>query len=192
MYPARVVPTRIPLLSLLGLLFMLCASAHQAIGQQKTQAKPNAAAQPRPISLPHLYWHFLIQQSNLDAAAAQLQAKDKDGNALRNDLQTRLGFSDADYAPIRASSQRLASELAPLSQQLKDLQRSPSNAAQAQALIAQRETYIANEIYNLSIELSPQNKAALESFMTQFFAPKRITFHAAPPAGQPAGQAVHQ
>jgi hypothetical protein len=182
---------RVLSLSLLGLLFMLGASAHPAIGQQ-AQSQPNAPAQPKAVPLPHLYWHFLIHQNDLDNMAAQFQAKGRNGNPLRNDLQTRLGFSDSDYAPIRTSSQRLASELKPLDAQLKALPRTAANVGQTQAVITQRETYINNEIYNLSLELSPQNKAALENFMAQFFAPKQLTFQSPAAAQNPAGMAVKQ
>jgi hypothetical protein len=124
--------------------------------------------------------------------AAQFQAKGRNGNPLRNDLQTRLGFSDSDYAPIRTSSQRLASELKPLDAQLKALPRTAANVGQTQALIAERESYINNEVYNLSLELSPQNKTALENFMAQFFAPKQLTFKSPAVGESPAGKAVQQ
>jgi hypothetical protein len=156
-----------PLLSA-AILLTLHALPQRAAGQV-------SSAQLQPISLPHLYWHFLIHQNELDVMAAQLDAQGKDGSGLRNDMQTRLGFSDADYAPIRSSSQRLAVELEPIDAQFKVLQGPAWNGVQAQALTAQRETYIANEVYNLSLELTAQNKAALESFMTDFFAPKDIT-----------------
>jgi hypothetical protein len=155
---------------ILGFLLLLCASAHPAIGQQ-TQSQPNASSQLRPVSLPHLYWHFLVHQSELDAFAAKLDAQGQ-AEGLRNDLQTQLGFSDADYAPIRTSSQRLAAELQPVEAQLTALQGSAWNPSQVQALIAQREGYIGNEVQSLSTELSAKNKATLEAFMTQFFAPK--------------------
>jgi hypothetical protein len=156
------------------LLFLLCASAHPAIGQQ-AQSQPSTAPQLQPVPLAHLYWHFLIHQNDLDTFAAKLTAEGKEGQALRNYLQTKLGFSDGDYAPIRTSSQRLAAELVPINTQLKSLHGSASNASQIQSLISQRETYIGNEVYNLSIELSAQNKAALEAFMRNFFAPKSVS-----------------
>lgn len=168
-----------PLLVLV-LLFLPCTSMHQAIGQQ-SQSQPGTASQLQPVPLPHLYWHFLIHQNDLDAFAAKLTAQDQNGLALRNDLQIKLRFSDADYAPIRTASQRLAAELEPIEEQLRSLRNSPESANQAQALIAQRESYINNEVYNLSIELSAQNKVSLEKFMAAFFAPNNIS-SAAPEA----------
>ena len=167
--------------AILALIFAFCAGSALA---QPTQTQPAASPQPKPVSLPHLYWHFLIHQSDLDAAAAKLQSEGKDGSALRNDLQNRLGFSDADYAPIRTSSQRLASELQPINQQLRALQSSPGNTVQIQALTSELESCIGNEVYNLSLELSAQNKAALEAFMAQFFAPKQLTFQVSASAAQ--------
>lgn len=174
MNPIAVLPSRVLMPPILGFLLLLCASAHPAIGQQ-TQSQPNASSQLQPVSLPHLYWHFLIHQSELDAFAAKLTAQGQDGQALRNDLQNRLGFSDADYAPIRTASQQLTSQLQPIEAQLKALQGSAWNPSQVQALIAQRENYIDNEVYNLSVELPTKKKVALESFMTSFFAPKNVS-----------------
>jgi hypothetical protein len=184
-------PRRISLPKLLVLLLLSCASVHLAIGQQ-TQSQPNTSHRLTPVSLPHLYWHFLIHQSVLDAAAAQVNVQGNDGNALRNDLQTRLGFSDADYAPIRTSSQRLAAELKPIDAQLKALPHTAASAGAVRVLIAQREAYIASEVYNLAQELSPENKAALEAFMTKFFQPRPLTVQPSSPASQPTGKAVTQ
>jgi hypothetical protein len=63
--------------------------------------------QPRPASVPHLYWHFLMYQNHLDRAAAAHEKQGKDGKWLRNHLQQRLGFTDSQFAPIRTSAQRL-------------------------------------------------------------------------------------
>jgi hypothetical protein len=174
MNPIAVLRRRVPMSPLLGLLLLLCVSTHPAIGQQ-VQSQPHAPVQLKPVSLPHLYWHFLIHQSRLDAFAAKLTAEGHDGQALRNDLQTRLGFSDTEYAPIRTASQQLATELQPIEAQLKALQGSTSDPARVQALIAQREADINNVVYDLSIELSPQNKVTLERFMKNFFAPKTVS-----------------
>lgn len=182
----RIIPRRLACLAALAVSFAIAAIA------QTPQTQPSTASQTKPVPLSILYRLFLIHQGDLDALAAQWQAQGKDGSALGNDLETRLGFSDADYAPIRISSQRLASELKPIDDQLKALPRNAASAAQAKALIAQRDAYVSNEMYNLSLELTPQNKTALENFMRQFFAPKQISFKVPAPAGQPAGKAVAQ
>jgi hypothetical protein len=174
------------LLPFLCSLLLACAGAHPAVAATAS----HTPSQLKPLSLPHLYWHFLIHQADVDAFVAKRQATGQNSNALRNDLQSRLGFSDAEYAPIRTSSQRLASELKPISEQLRSLPHSPNSASQAKALIAQREAFINSEVYNLSLELSPENKAALEKFMANFFAPKPLTFKIPASAGQQAVQGV--
>lgn len=177
-------------ISLLVLLLAGCACASSAFGQQ-TQSQPGTPSQVS-VSVARLYSFFLIHQSVLDDVAAKLQANGRDGNPLRNDLQNRLGFSDTEYAPIRASSQRLVKELNPINAQLKALPYTSANAGQARALIAQREALIYKEINNLTAELSPQNKVTLEKFMAQFFAPKPLRFRAQQSAVQPAGKVVAQ
>jgi hypothetical protein len=146
----------------------------QQLGAQQTQ--PTQTSQLQPFSLPHLYWHFLIYVSVLDKKADERAAQGQEGEWLRKDLQNRLQFSDADFAPIRASSQRLASQMTALNEQLHSLSSAPpsaSKSAQIKALINQREATIENEIASLTQTFSPQKRAALEAFMTQFFAPKR-------------------
>jgi outer membrane murein-binding lipoprotein Lpp len=154
-------------------------------------------SQLKPLSRSQLYWAFLSYQNHLDKLAADDQAKGKDGSWLRNDLQKRLGFSDQDYAPIRTSAQRLTSKVQVLAEKAKQIRAagSSSGSTQAQALSGltkQRHEYIGNEINSLIQALSPQNKAALEAFMTQFFSPKNLTFSAPPSVGQSAGTAVQK
>ena len=161
------------------LLAIICTHAAVTSAQQTQPASSTTAAAPIPVSVPHLYWHFLIYVSVLDSTAANMTAQGQDGSWLRNDLQTRLQFSDADFAPIRASSQRLASNLAPISQQMNSLKSaSPttSTVSQVQALVAQREAAINSEISSLSQALSPEKQATLEAFMMQFFAPKSLSY----------------
>jgi len=109
---------------------------------------------------------------------------------LRNYLQTRLGFSDADYAPIRESSQRLASELNALNQEAKSLRLSGSDSGQLELLLDDRETYIDNEVYALSNELSSQKKVTLEKFMAQFFAPKEVSIQIPQSSSATTGKAA--
>lgn len=154
------------------------------------QAQSGAAPKLQPLSLPHLYWHFLIYVNVLDRKAAEMTTQGKNGNWLRNDLQTKLQFSDTDFAPIRISSGRLSSELASLNQQAKAILASgpsASTATQMKALIAQRERYIDNEIVYLAQSLSPQKQASLEAFMMQFFAPKPLSYRPTSSSSQPAG-----
>jgi len=164
----------------MGLIFQL---PHSAAAQTQA-AQPSAAPQLHPLSLPHTYWHFLIYVNVLDQNAAQGVS----GGSLQNDLQTRLQFSEADFAPVRASAQRLASELAtlnPLMNSLTSAKPSATQMSEMSGLIAQRDAYISSEMASLAQALSPQKRAALEAFMTQFLAPKTLTPQAtAAPANQ--------
>jgi hypothetical protein len=171
------------------LLFM--AAIPSASAQQQPAQPPHDP--PRPVSLAHLYWHFLVYQNFIDTNAAALDAQGKDGSPLRNHLQARMGFSDADFAPIRASSVRLSSELKALDAQAAAIRAtgtSPSNTAQLKALVAQREAYINAEISSLKQALPPNRITAFETFITQFFAPKNVTFKPVVSSGQPAPSAV--
>jgi hypothetical protein len=72
-----------------------------------------------PPSLPHLYWHFLLYQNHLDRAAAAHEQQRKDGNWLRNHFQQRLNFSDAQFAIVRQTAQRLEPELKEITSKAK-------------------------------------------------------------------------
>lgn len=178
--------SRFLLTSILLSLFVITVVWPRQLAAQlaspSTTSPAETAPELKPLSLPDLYWQFLLYLNFLDTRAAALQAQGKDGAWLRNDLQTRLHFSDADFAPIRSSSQRLDSELNALSQQATALAKEDPawSASQLEALNAQRKADVDNEIYNLSQELSPQNKATLEAFLVSFFAPKTIAY--TPPA----------
>ena len=164
----------------LGGLLLIIAISCQGVGQTAVpQGASSGLSQPKPVPLPHLYWHFLVYQNVLDTTAANREAHGKGGSWLRNDLQTKMGFSDAEYAQIRASSQRLSAELKVLDAQAATIRASgasPANNAQLKALVAQREAYINAEISTLKMALPPERIAAFEAFITQFFAPKKLTY----------------
>lgn len=156
--------------TLLCLLFSLAASA------QQTPRQTLRTSQLKPLPLPDLYRAFLLYQNFLDTRSAALISQEKNEIWLRNDLQNRLRFSDAEYAPIRTSSERLATEWKALDQQESAIRKSwsASSSRELRAIAAQRKSDVENEIYALGHELSSQNKTALENFMTDFFAPKAI------------------
>jgi hypothetical protein len=197
MIPITAFLRKLPLPLLLSLLLVSCAWPHQAMGQS-AQTQPNAPSQLKPLSLPQLYWSFLSYQNHLDTLAAQLQAKGQDAGWMRDDLQKKLGFSDADFTPIRTSSQRLTSKMTKLSEQVKQIQASGSSmSASAQssvltALTKQRQADLDSEIYNLTLELSAENKTSLEKFIKDFFAPKKIAFRAPVSSGLSTGKAAQK
>jgi len=109
-------------------LFFIAVTAmfRPAMGQpsliQPHFARPMATPGPaKGVPLTHLYFHFLLLQNFLDTKAASLDALGQDGNFVRADLQKKIGFSDAEYAPIHESARRFAWELNPLEGQVKDI-----------------------------------------------------------------------
>jgi len=178
-------------------MLLLCLCLFQAftgkLAQGQQQQPAPGSVQPSPVPLAHLYWHFLIYQNSHDAIAAQLIAQGKDGTWVRNHLQERMGFSDDDFAPIRISATRLASEVQALNAQAAAIRASgvsPANAAQLKALAAQREADISAEILYLRQSLSEERITAFEAFITQFFAPKNLPIPSASASGANAPSAV--
>lgn len=165
-------------LALFNVLFLSCAMPH-AFGQSTAaaqQQQPHSAQkQFRPLSLEHLYWHFLVYQHHLDTKAAEQESQGKDGSMLRNSLQRAIGWADADFAPIRASSTRLAAQLKDLDGQAAAIKAAgpPSRASHSrlQVLTAQREAKINDEVSSLRHGLSPDKVKALETLLPQFFPP---------------------
>src|SRR5271166_6490068 len=142
----------IPTLRLLTIMAIAMLLMQVAISSAQQRAA-GVQTQIKPLPLSHLYWHFLVHVNDLDKKADEMSAQGRDGSWLRNDLQSRLQFSDAEFAPIRASSQRLAPEIATINQQMTSLQTSnptASQLAQIRALIAQREAAINAEILFLT------------------------------------------
>jgi hypothetical protein len=146
----------------------------QAVPTQQTQPR-RGTAQLKPLSLSHLYWHFLVYQNHLDTKAAERNSQGQDGSVLRDFLQKKSGLSDADYAPVRASSVRLTAKVKHLDAQAKVIRtsESPSKSDQLKALNDQRETAINSEIAFLKQNLSPDKIKAFEAFLTQFFSPTK-------------------
>jgi len=172
------------------MLLLTCVSLHQAAGHTQTAQQPSGApSQPMQVSLAHLYWHFLIYQNYLDTVAANQPAQ----SWLRNDLQAKMQFSDADFAPIRTSSRRLSANVKVLDAQAAAIHLAgvTSNSRnQLKALTGQREAAINAEIAYLAIALSTQNKARLEAFLVQFFSPNNAVRRQSPSTGQTAPAAV--
>jgi hypothetical protein len=160
----------------LGFMLTMCAQFRPVMGQTTpTQQQPSRKPlQVRPVSLAHLYWHFLVYQNHLDTKAAATTVGGRDGTGMRNLLQKQLGCSDADFAPIRTSSARLTAEVQALDAQAATIRAAgPSSTSfdQLHALTVQREADINAEISYLKQNLSPGRINALEAFLTKFFSP---------------------
>jgi len=181
------------------LVFMLTmwASLHPAWGQATAAPQQQTTSNPpqfKPVSLEHLYWHFLMLQNFLDTKAAQQESSGKDGSGLRNTLQKTLGWSDADYASIHSSSTRLTAEVKDLDGKATVIQKagfSPAGRDQLKALTAQREAYINAEISYLKKSLPPGKIRKFEDFLPHFFSLAHAS--ARPPsAAVPAPTAVQK
>ncbi|MGA3133616.1 MAG: hypothetical protein ABSD59_22860 [Terracidiphilus sp.] len=169
---------RLILLTISGPLLLSLAFAQQAASPSQQPGQ----LQPKPITLPHLYWHLMTWQNHLDKAAAEHEKNGKDGTWLRGYLQKQLRFSDAEFAPVRESAQRLALAVADLDAQAKSLVQAdlalyangklassdpPPNLAKVKQLSQQREDVINAEIARLNAALGPDNAAKLKTYLTQ-------------------------
>lgn len=175
---------------------MLIAGAllYPAVGQTAQSQQPaTGQIQSRP-PIEHYYLQFLRHQNQLDEWAARQAAKGHDGSVLHNHLQKDMGFSDAEYAPIRVSSVRLTAKVKALGAQAAALKASgaplTSYAPQMKALAAQRDADLNAEVAFLKGNLSPDKRAKLEAFMVQFFSPAHATDQRNSATQQPAPAAV--
>jgi len=172
-------PQHISITALLGFLLAECIISHSAMGQAVSaqQSLPTSrTAQVQPLSLPHLYWHFLIHLNHLDTKATELTAQGKDGSALHEALQKKSGLSDVDFASVRTASIRLAAKLDDLNAQAAAIRTSGSPLSsdqleQLRVLMDQRQTAINFEIAYLKQNLSPDKIKAFEAFLAQFYSP---------------------
>ena len=164
-------------LTILHVILLTCTFLHQAVCQSTPVQGQQALIGPskiRPVSLEHLYWHFLVLQDFIDTKAAEQEAQGRDGNGLRHDLQKALGWPAADYAPIRTSSVRLAAKIKDLDKQAKEIAaggKTLSSQDQLKALTVQRESAISAEITYLKQNLSAEQVSIFEIFLTRFFSP---------------------
>lgn len=148
---------------------ILCGCSCLALGQSvQMQSRQISAAITDPASMRHMYFLFFSYQQHLDQVAANAAAAGKDASGLREALQRQLHFSDADYAPVRDSAQRLASEE---KSRYDDAKIHPLNKA---SLPEYRDRDVQAEMDALTNLLSPQNKAALDALIVQMFTPRPV------------------
>jgi hypothetical protein len=141
--------------------------------------------QPKPASLSHLYWHFLMYQNHLDRTAAQHVNAGKEGTWLSGHFQKQLGLTDAQMAAVRASAQRLNQELIGIGAQMKTVLQTdrmlyakhliapntpPPGRPQVLSLKNQREALIGEEIATLNKGLGPEAASRLKNFLETDFA----------------------
>jgi hypothetical protein len=182
---------------LLGIILMLCGLLRPAMGQATpSQQQPSSVpSQPTPVSLEHLYWHFLVYQNHLDTKAEDLRTHGKGGSGLRNQLQKKTGLSDAEFVHIRTSSVRLTAKVKDLDAKAAAIQKagaSSSSHDQLKALTVQREACINSEISYLKQNLPPDKIKAFEAFLTQLFSPNNAVPRPPSSIGQPVPAAAQK
>jgi hypothetical protein len=107
-----------------------------------------------------------------------LDAQGKNGTVVRNHLQRSLGWSDADFTPIRASSVRLAAKAKDLhakNHAILAAGKSSSSPNQLQALASQRDAALNAEVSHLRSTLPPDKVGAFEAFLARMFSQPRAT-----------------
>ena len=167
--------------TLLGFMLVMCALSGPAVGQRtqvRRQPPSSKPSQIRPVPVEHLYWYFLLFQNHLDTRAAELDAQGKNGTVVRNHLQRSLGWSDADFTPIRASSVRLAAKAKDLHAQnhaILAAGKSSSGPNQLRALASQRDATLNAEVSYLRSTLPPDKVGAFEAFLARLFSQPSAT-----------------
>jgi hypothetical protein len=167
----------------LGLLSAMSLSC--VTGQvPPAQIAGHAALDAKPVSLPHLYWHFLIYQHHLDQLAVEHEKQGKDGAWLRSYLQTKLSMTAEEFQPIRASADRLDSAITALNAKAKadvsalNASRTTEGVSSWNAqhyrhklkkLTTQREAVINKEIDTLNSDLSPEVAQKLQNYIQNTF-----------------------
>ncbi len=158
---------------------LLCG---QSNGQ--TTSAPVIQGTPTRASLPHLYWHLLMYQNHLDRKAAENEKQGKEAAWLRNHLQQRLGFTDAEFAPIRESATRLETTIAGIDAKAQTIVKAgraqygkgllpsgvqPPGWDELKELNQERETAITDEIAKLNDALGEDNAAKLQTYIEKEF-----------------------
>ena len=177
-------------LVLFGSLASAPAAAPSSTPEQDAVTS-QSAERPVRVPLSHLYRHFLAYQSHLDRAAAAREKEGKDGDWLRSHYQGRLGFTNSQFANVRATAVRLDSELKVIDAQAEVLVRqdrawrqvqgaarstpAPGHA-QVQQLRKERDALIQSEVDNLNQALGPDSSAKLQDFIVTEWT-RHVTVH---------------
>jgi len=178
-----------------SVMFMVFMTA--GYGQSTESAPPSthSAESEKAVSLPHLYWHFLIYQHHLDQLAVEHEKQGLDGNWLRSYLQTKLSMTDEQFQPIRESADHLDSAITALNAKAKavvvavNATRSKDSASSSEArhylhklkeLTAQREAAINKEIDTLNSALSPEAAEKLQNYLKNTFSKNVSIVHLTP------------
>ncbi len=110
----------------------------------------------RPVPTSRLYYDFLMFVTRIDHKADQREEQNIDSEVMRNHQQTMLGFTDQEFAPIRATAHRLEAELKEIDDQDKA------------AIHGDREAHpLQPETYAAVKDLKEEHGAAFEKEVSQ-------------------------
>ena len=136
-----------------------------------------------PVSINHLYWHFLAYVDWADTLAADPKRKvGPRPDTLRNQMRDAMGFKEQDFSKIRESAAFLIKRLT-----IIDTQRAAVTTADVKArkatgisndtetpgfvhmrvLAEERELLIAEEIDRLNESLGPNRAAELQKYLME-------------------------
>jgi hypothetical protein len=169
-----------------SLCFALAALLIAPIGrgqQASVKALPTSSTGTR-APLAHVYMNFLLYQNHLDKSAAVHEQQGKDGSWLRDHFQRQLGFTDSQFAIVRATGTRLQLELADVQHRAKTIvledriahprlpkshEPLPPPNPQLRLLTQERESIIQREMANLNTQLDSRSATKLKTFLENDF-----------------------
>ncbi len=175
-----------------GVLLSVLAGAF-VLGQIAGPVPPPMGARG-PVPLSHLYWNFLRSVVRYDRMADQREQRGGQAGHLRDFQQQQLGFSDEEFAPVRATAQRLEAEIRDLDAQAKAFMAArhaesplqPDTQAQLHDLQADRQAAFAKEVADLRRQLGPSAADRLDVYIQTHVRPTVLTH-----LPQPAPAADH-
>ena len=140
-------------------------------------------SQYTPVSINHLYWHFLAYVDRADTMAADTKRKvGPRPETLRNQMRDAIGFKEQDFSKIRESAAFLMKHLKIIDAQRVSVitaDRQARKAAgiandtdttgsvQERVLEDERELLIAEEIDRLNESLGPARSAQLQKYLME-------------------------
>jgi hypothetical protein len=150
-----------------GVLLCILAGAF-ALGQVGGSQQVSVAM-PTPMSATDKYYHFLVAVNHDDRMADLNLKYGKNSEWLRHVAQNELGFTDKEFAPIRAAAQRLEAELGETHGRTRAIDGSrearPMLSSELKTLMQQRDTMLASEVADLQRALGPQAAGKLNSYV---------------------------
>jgi hypothetical protein len=147
---------------------LLCSLAGEfALGQGGGPSQMPVAI-PRPVPPAYKYYYFLMAVNHGDRMAELNRKHGKTFEWLRHVAQNELGFTDEEFAPIRATAQRLEAELGDIDARIRAINGSREAhplPSELKTLRQQRDAMLASEVSDLQRALGPQAAGKLNSYV---------------------------